>query len=71
MTLGFVGLFGYIVGEMCANLIMPMLAETFSWNASLMFLAALSVVAGALYLSLRVREVQTVHVSSTSDAGGP
>jgi OPA family glycerol-3-phosphate transporter-like MFS transporter len=71
VAVGFVGLFGYIVGEMCANLIMPMLAETFSWNASLMFLAALSVVAGALYLSLRGREVQTVHVSSTSDAGGP
>ncbi len=64
VAIGFVGLFGYIVGEMCANLVMPMLAERFSWTASLTFLASLSVVAGVLYLSLRKHEVETVHVSS-------
>ena len=64
VAVGFVGLFGYIVGEMCANLIMPLLAETFSWNASLMFLAALALITGILYLSLRQREVHTVQVSS-------
>jgi MFS transporter, OPA family, glycerol-3-phosphate transporter len=62
VAIGFVGLFGYIVGEMCANLIMPVLAQYFSWTASLSFLAGISLVAGALYLSLRKREAQIVHV---------
>ncbi len=70
VAVGFVGLFGYIVGEMCANIIMPLLAEAFSWDASLMFLAALSLVAGVLYLSLRNREVQTVHVSRKDEKVG-
>ena len=47
---------------MCANLIMPVLAQHFSWTASLTFLAGISVVAGALYLSLRKREAQIVRV---------
>jgi len=62
VAIGFVGLFGYIVGEMCANLIMPILAQYFSWTASLSFLAGISLVAGALYLSLRNREAQIVKV---------
>jgi MFS transporter, OPA family, glycerol-3-phosphate transporter len=62
VAVGFVGLFGYIVGEMCANLVMPILAQHFSWTASLTFLAGISVLAGALYLSLRKREAQIVRV---------
>lgn len=64
VAIGFVGLFGYIVGEMLANLIMPALAEVFSWTASLSFLAVLSVAAGVMYLSLRKREVEAVHVTT-------
>lgn len=66
VAVGFVGLFGYIVGEMGANLIMPILAERFSWGVSLSFLAALSVVSGLMYISLRNHEGKTVHVSSDS-----
>jgi len=66
VAVGFVGLFGYILGEMGANLIMPVLAERFSWVVSLSFLAALSVVSGLMYISLRDHETQTVHVSSDS-----
>jgi OPA family glycerol-3-phosphate transporter-like MFS transporter len=47
-----------------ANLIMPILAEVFSWSASLTFLAALSLGTGGLYLSLRKREAKTVHLSA-------
>lgn len=62
VAVGFVGLFGYIVGEMSANLIMPFLAQVFNWTASLMFLAGISVAAGLLYLSLRNREARIVQV---------
>jgi OPA family glycerol-3-phosphate transporter-like MFS transporter len=62
VAIGFVGLSGYIVGEMCANLIMPLLAESFSWTASLTFLAALSAGTGVLYMSMRKREAKTVKV---------
>lgn len=67
VAVGFVGLFGYIVGEMAANLIMPILAESFSWNVSLMFLAGISVAAGGLYLSLRHREAATVRIAREPD----
>lgn len=63
VAVGFVGLFGYIVGELGANLIMPVLAERFSWGVSLSFLAALSVISGLMYISLRDHEAKTVHVS--------
>lgn len=52
VAVGFVGLFGYIVGEMAANLVMPILAERLSWNASFMVLSAFAVLGGVLYLSL-------------------
>ena len=61
-AVGFVGLFGYIVGEMAANLVMPVLAETFSWTVSLLFLAAIAVAAGLLYISLARREAKVVRV---------
>lgn len=55
-AVGFVGLFGYIVGELCANLVMPILAETFSWNVSFIFLASTAVIAALLYFSLAKQE---------------
>lgn len=62
VAVGFVGLFGYIVGEVCANLIMPILAEVFNWTASLTFLAGISIIAAFLYLSLRKREARIVQI---------
>ncbi|MBX3749180.1 MAG: MFS transporter [Opitutaceae bacterium] len=62
VAVGFVGLSGYLVGELSANLVMPVLAERFSWNAALAFLAATALVAGLLYLSLRTSEARTVQV---------
>ena len=59
-AVGFVGLFGYIVGEMAANLVMPILAENLSWTASFMVLCALAVVGGALYLSISRYEKKIV-----------
>ncbi|MDO4606807.1 MAG: MFS transporter [Bowdeniella nasicola] len=60
VAVGFVGLFGYIVGELCANLVMPYLADIFSWDVALIFLASISVVAALLYLSLSKREAAVV-----------
>jgi len=67
VAVGFVGLSGYIVGELGANLIMPTLAEVFGWSASLTFLAALSLGTGVLYLTLRKREAKTVHLSADAE----
>lgn len=68
IAIGFVGLFGYIVGEMCANLIMPILAEVFGWSGSFGFLATLSLVTAVLYMSLRKNEASSVHVSSEAES---
>lgn len=62
VAIGFVGLSGYLVGELSANLVMPVLAERFSWNVALAFLAATALAAGLLYLSLRTSEARTVQV---------
>lgn len=62
VAVGFVGLSGYLVGELGANLIMPILAETFSWTASLVFLAGVSLVGALLYIGLRKRELEVVSV---------
>ncbi len=59
-AVGFVGLFGYIVGELAANLVMPFLAERFSWNVSFIFLASTAVLAAVLYFSLSSREKEVV-----------
>lgn len=59
-AVGFVGLFGYIVGEMAANLIMPILAERLSWNASFFVLFGLAIVGGLLYLSISRYEKKIV-----------
>lgn len=60
VAVGFVGLFGYIVGEMAANLVMPALEAVFDWNASFMFLSSFGVVGAVLYYSLRKREQEIV-----------
>lgn len=60
VAVGFVGLFGYIVGELAANLVMPILAEHLSWTAAFTFLAGISVLAALLYLSLSKREKAVV-----------
>lgn len=59
-AVGFVGLFGYIVGELAANLVMPILAEQFSWNVSFIFLASTAVVAALLYLTLAKQEAKVI-----------
>ncbi|MCW5549281.1 MAG: MFS transporter [Opitutaceae bacterium] len=64
VAVGFVGLSGYLVGELCANFVMPVLAEMLSWNAALTFLASIAVVAGLLYLSLRSSEARTVRLDT-------
>lgn len=63
VAVGFVGLGGYLVGELCANLVMPYLAERFNWTTSLAFLAGIAVATGLLYLSLRAYEAKTVRVA--------
>lgn len=67
VAIGFVGLSGYIVGELGANLIMPILAEAFSWSASLTFLAAFSLGTSGLYLSLQKREAKTVRLAANAE----
>lgn len=52
VAVGFVGLFGYIVGELCANLVMPILAENLSWAASFTLLGGIAVLGAVLYLLL-------------------
>lgn len=60
VAVGFVGLFGYIVGEMAANLVMPILAEALDWTASFTLLSAFALLGAGLYLSLRKREEKIV-----------
>jgi len=62
VAVGFVGLGGYLVGELSANLVMPLLAERFNWTTSLLFLAGIAAATGLLYLSLRAYEAKTVRV---------
>ena len=62
VAVGFVGLFGYIVGEMAANLVMPLLAERLSWTASFTLLSAFAIIGALLYLSLSKYEKKIVRV---------
>ncbi|MGX1792566.1 MFS transporter [Microbacterium sp. NPDC055312] len=52
VAVGFVGLFGYIVGELAANLVMPILAQHLSWAASFTVLCAIAVIGAVIYLLL-------------------
>lgn len=64
VAVGFVGLSGYLLGELGANLVMPLLAERFNWTTALGFLAVLAGLAGLLYLSLRRHETISVRVKA-------
>jgi OPA family glycerol-3-phosphate transporter-like MFS transporter len=59
-AVGFVGLFGYLLGETCANLVMPKVAEHLSWTASFVMVCVISLVGAALYLSLSRYEKKVV-----------
>lgn len=65
VAVGFVGLGGYLVGELSANLVMPLIAERFNWTASLLFVSGIAAATGLLYLSLRTYEAKTVRVGSS------
>lgn len=60
VAVGFVGLFGYIVGELAANLVMPILAQHLSWGASFTVLCVIAVLGAVLYLSLSRSERRIV-----------
>lgn len=60
VAVGFVGLGGYLVGEVVANLGMPALAEQLGWGRAFVALAAISVVAALVYWELRRAERRTV-----------
>lgn len=52
VAVGFVGLFGYIVGELAANLVMPLLAQHLSWTASFTVLCGIALLGAVIYLLL-------------------
>ena len=59
-AVGFVGLFGYIVGELAANVLMPIFAEHMSWTFAFTFVSVSAVIAAVLYLSLTRKEKKVV-----------
>lgn len=61
VAVGFVGLGGYLVGEVVANLGMPTLAEQLGWGTAFVALAAISLVAALIYWELRRAERRAVH----------
>lgn len=60
VAVGFVGLFGYIVGELAANLVMPILAEMLSWGASFTVLCLIALAGATIYLFLGSYEKKIV-----------
>lgn len=63
LAVGFVGLGGYLVGEIAANLAMPAIAEQIGWSAGFTLLSVTSLVAAALYGTLRDAERRVVLLS--------
>ncbi|GGI13112.1 putative glycerol-3-phosphate transporter [Galliscardovia ingluviei] len=61
-ALGFVGLMAYIIGNLGANWIMPILADTLSWTMSYLVVALLSALSGIGYLVLSRKEKRTVTI---------
>ncbi len=62
-ALGLVGLMAYLIGNLGANWIMPIVADNLSWKASYMIVAALSVLSGIGYLTLYRHERKVVSVN--------
>ncbi|MBD3689918.1 MFS transporter [Nanchangia anserum] len=61
-ALGFVGLMAYLLGNLGANWLMPILADHSSWTTSYMVVAVLSALSGVGYLVLARRERRVVAV---------
>ncbi len=61
-ALGFVGLMAYLIGNLGANWLMPLLAEHASWTVSYGVVAGLSALSGIGYLILARRERRVVTV---------
>ncbi|MDR2864797.1 MAG: MFS transporter [Spirochaetaceae bacterium] len=55
-AIGFVGLAAYVLGNLGANLVMPLLAEHVSWSVSYTTVSSLAVVSAIGYLVLAKRE---------------
>lgn len=51
-AVGFVGLAGYILGELSANFVMPIAAENFSWTVSISLVIVVAVLCILCYGSL-------------------
>lgn len=62
VAVGFVGLGGYLVGEVCANLLLPVIAENWGWEASLALLVAASALCAVLCTSLRSVEREVIRI---------
>lgn len=62
VAVGFVGLGGYLVGEVCANLLLPVIADNRGWGTSLAFLVAASILGAALCISLRSVEREVIRI---------
>lgn len=60
VAVGFVGLGGYLVGQVLANIGMPVVAGAQGWSTAFGLLAASCVVAALLYWSLRRAELRVV-----------
>lgn len=60
LAVGFVGLGGYLVGEIAANLAMPAIAQRVGWSAGFTLLSVTCLVAAALYATLRGAERRVV-----------
>lgn len=59
-AIGFVGVVAYLIGNMGANWVMPVMADRFGWFWSYVVIAALSVFSAIGYLVLARREAQVV-----------
>ncbi|MFZ7174200.1 hypothetical protein ACLSYX_05160 [[Pasteurella] aerogenes] len=59
-AIGFVGVTAYLIGNMGANWIMPIMADTFGWFWSYVIIAALSVFSAIGYLILAKHEEKTI-----------
>lgn len=59
-AIGFVGVTAYLIGNMGANWVMPLLADGFGWYWSYVIVAALSVFSAVGYLVLSKQEEKTI-----------